>query len=358
MKTRAIITITTILIAVAISTVFLIYNWRQNKVEQWNEEACVTFKKALEEDLHSRSDIKVQYHESPRKEVSLNTKIPKSVLLISEFGKREYKIDSCKHVHNILSGSHMRMIAGIVLDERPLVPDVMNTIWQRLLVERQIVGQTGVRISVTDLEEHTTSKSSTSLASLAACDSLLSCYIGYRCEVEVTGFIKYAWLRNITFMDGLFFSLPLFITALLCFVRFVFKDKLSTCLIKEVPVFIEKEISVIAIDKCESRIYQVGEGAYFDFGKSLLKTDKGEAHLYPQSKLLLLAFLEAKDYCLSLDEIMHLLWPKGDGTLDKIHQAITRLRGSLIKVSQITLINENCTYQLKISHSIDENSNS
>ena len=135
-------------------------------------------------------------------------------------------------------------------------------------------------------------------------------------------------------------------------VGFFFKDKL----IKKVPVVIEKEVPVIAIEKSISHIYQLENGVYFDLEDSSLKvSDKEPEHLYPQSKLLLKAFLDAENNSLSSEEIMSLLWPDGNGTLNKVHQAITRLRSSLTKVSQIMLFNEGYTYHLILPHSIGEN---
>ncbi|MFR7495978.1 MAG: hypothetical protein ACLUVZ_01955 [Bacteroides stercoris] len=337
-----------------ILTAISVFYWRQDKVEQWNGIACTTLKEALNEDLQSRCDLKVE-HYGKGGFTSIETKIPRSIFIISERGRREYEIDSCKHIHNIMSDPHMRQITGMVLEERPLVADTINSIWKRLLDKEKIAGQTKVRISVTDLDNHTTSESSAAPRKMA-CDSLLSCYIGYRCEIEVTGFIHYAWLDNIGIMDGIILSSPLLIMLVLYLGGFFFKDKLSSCFIKKVPVVIEKEVPVIAVEKTVSHIYQLENGLLFDLEDSSLRAlGKEPEHLYPQSKLLLKAFLEAENNILSSGDIMSLLWPDGNGTLGKVHQAITRLRSSLTKVSQIVLSNNGYTYHLILPHFIEEN---
>lgn len=339
---------------IVFSVIILTFNWRQAKIEEWNDVACQVFKEALNRDLQNRSDLKVEFH-GKSGSASLETKIPRSVFVISERGRREYKVDSCKYVHNISSDSQMRIVTGIVLEERPLIADTINSIWKRLLDKEKIVGRTKVRISVTDLDNHTVSKFST-ISGQFTCDSLLSCYIGYRCEIEVTGFIHYAWLENVGIMDGILLSSPLLISLVLYLGGFFFKDKLSSCFIKKVPVVIEKEVPVIAVEKTISHIYQLGDGFYFDLEDSSLRViGKEPEHLYPQSKLLLKAFLEAENNILASGDIMSLLWPDGNGTLNKVHQAITRLRSSLAKVSQIILSNNGYTYHLILPHSIEEN---
>lgn len=338
---------------IVFSVIILTFNWRQAKIEEWNDVTCQVFKEALNRDLQSRSDLKVE-HCGQSGFTSIETKIPRSVFITSERGRKEYEIDSCKHIHNIMSDPHMRQITGMVLEERPLVADTINSIWKRLLDKEKIAGQTKVRISVTDLDNHTTSEFSATPRKMA-CDSLLSCYIGYRCEIEVTGFIHYAWLENVGIMDGIILFSPLLVAFVLYLVGFFFKDKLSSCFIKKVPVVIEKEVPVIAVEKTVSHIYQLEDGLLFDLENSSLRAlGKEPEHLYPQSKLLLKAFLEAENNILSSGDIMSLLWPDGNGTLGKVHQAITRLRSSLTKVSQIVLSNNGYTYHLILPHSIEK----
>ena len=76
--------------------------------------------------------------------------------------------------------------------------------------------------------------------------------------------------------------------------------------------------------------------------------------LMPQLAKLLQGFLDAEDYRLSNDEIIRLLWPKNDGTADKLHQNIKRLRGCLSQISTTTIESENSTYRLKIPISSGE----
>lgn len=326
---------------VIVSTAILVHGWRQDSVEQWDMIARETFKEALRKDLQSRDNIKIEFY-GEQKLVSLRTRIPQSVFIISERGRREYKIDSCKYVHNITSDSQNQSIASVVLEEHPLKSDTVNRLWKVLLDRKKIVARTKVRISVTDLDNNITSESSELWDPLAVTDSLCSCYVGCRCEVEITSFINYAWLENMEFKDYLIFSCPILIVMFLYVIWYILEDKIKKIFVKEVPI-IPVEGKVLPICK-------LGDGLYFDFEESLLrKNDKCE-HLSPQSKLLLKAFIEAKDNCLSTESIMALLWPNNNGTSDKVHQSVTRLRGVLARISQITLSNENYTYRLKFPH--------
>ncbi|MCD8184476.1 MAG: helix-turn-helix domain-containing protein [Bacteroides sp.] len=75
----------------------------------------------------------------------------------------------------------------------------------------------------------------------------------------------------------------------------------------------------------------------------------------PQATTLLQGLLEAKDYKLSIEEIMQLLWSNNIVPLERIHSAVKRLRDYLSMVSDWTIENADFSYQLKKPHSIEEN---
>lgn len=355
--------IVVLLILAVVITVILVFVWRKNNVERWNEVACETFKEALNEDLKSRSDLKVECH-GGRELMSVATKNPKNVFVTSQYGRREYKIDSCKHVNNVTFDGKMRSVHSIVLEKYPLDSDTIEAIWKRCLSNQNIMASTGVRISVTDLDYHTTSEFSKTFGHKSLKDSLVSCYVGYRCEVEVTGFINYAWLSNMAFEDIFVFVVPLLIIVILYVIGFLFRDKIEKYFMKEVPVIvqkevpviIEKEILVVTTEQNQFHIYRLPDGTLFNFDDSSLKNDGHREHLSNQNKTLLRAFVEAENNRLTFSEIMSLLWPKGNGTPDTVHQAVSRLRSILEKVSKMTLINEDCAYQLKSPISSKNNS--
>lgn len=337
------------------TTAVLVYGWRKNRVEYWNEVACEAFKEALNEDLKSRSDLSVPFS-GGNGLLSVVDTIPRSVFITSKYGKREYKIEPYKHRNNITSDSQRRKLHSVILEKRPLNSDTLNAKWKRRLDEQKVSASTLVRVSVTDLDYHTAVEYSQPYDQEYLRDSLFACYAGYRCEVEIAGFARYTWIGNLSMMDYLKFSVPLLLVLLLCIFDHFFHDKVKKYFIKEAPVIIEKKVPVIVMEEHTPCIYRLEDGTLFDFDYSLLKN--GEQHtetLYPQSKILLKAFVEAKDYRLTSDDITVLLWPKGDGTASKVYQSTTRLRISLQRVSNMTLVNEGSVYRLKIAHFIEEN---
>lgn len=350
MKTKLIIGL---LLAVVISEVVLVNYRYKSHLESWNKVAGETFEEALWKDLESRGELKVKYY-GKNSLISVGSKIPQSVFVITKDGKKEYKIDSCKHVNNVVSDPLMRQLYSIVLEKHPILSDTLNTIWKHRLNRKNIVASTGVRVSVTDLDNHTKSGLSKPFETELLKDSLLSRYAGYRCEIEVTGFVNYAWLSNMDIKDYFFFSIPLLIAAILCIVCIFFKDKIKKYFTKEVPVIIEKEISVITKDERVTHIYKLAGGILFDAKASLLKKGDKSIQLTPQAKKLLKVFIEAKEYRPTNDEVISLLWLANDGTLAKVHKSVARLREQIIEIPEMKIINDDGAYQLIISHSIEE----
>lgn len=124
--------------------------------------------------------------------------------------------------------------------------------------------------------------------------------------------------------------------------------------VKEKHIVVEKEVPVVAGHGNPSHIYQLEAGVYFDAASRLLKRGDDVVNLPPLLARLLQGFLDAEDNRLSNDEILHLLWPDGSGTQDKLYQNIKRLRNYLSKISICTVEGEKFVYHLKIHRSIKE----
>lgn len=350
MKTKLIVGL---LLAVAISGVILVSYRYKNHLEYWNKVACTTFEEALWEDLASRGELKVK-HYGRNSLVSVKSEVPEGAFVTTKSGRKEYKMDSCKHINNLTSDSRMRKLHSIVLEKHPIQPDTLNAIWKHCLAKNHIVASTGVRVSVTDLDNHTKLEFSKPFAAKFLKDSLLYRYVGYRSEIKVMGFVKYAWLSNMSIKDYFLFSIPLLIAAILSIIGIIFMDKIKKCFIKQVPVIIKEEMPVIAKDKTEAHIYKLAEGIFFDADASLLKKGDTSVHLSPQAKTLLKVFVEAEERRLTTTEIMSALWPNGSGTLDKVHQSVARLREQIAGLPEIVIINDDGAYLFKMSHSIEE----
>ena len=193
---------------------------------------------------------------------------------------------------------------------------------------------------------------------LSGLDSLTVKYLGFRCEHELVAFVSYPyWMNGFNSSDWCILLFPWFLLVLL----FVFYPKLET-LVKgklthkeviektieiEKEVIVEKKIHVadVVIDKAQ--VYELPGGGLFDsFSGTVTKGDF--VHKFPpQSALLLRLFLRTKNHLLSTAEIEQELW-NGNGSTDKIHKVIQRLRVELKKVSpDLVIKNINWKYELK-----------
>lgn len=338
--------VTILIVLVFVATAVLVYVWRRNHVDHWNEVACRTFKEVLDEDLKSRNDLKVPFYRGGGL-TSVADTIPQSVFVKTEKGRKEYEIDIYKHRNNIVLDSQTRMLHSIMLEERPLNPDTINAKWKCRLTEHRISASTLVRVSVTDLDYYTAVGYSQPYNPELLKDSLFVCYVGYRCEAEIACFANYAWINNFGVTDYLKFSMPLLLVLVFCVLDRLFRDKIKGYFIKK--------MSVVTMKENVRRIYRLSDGTLFDFDRSLLENSEHDTrHLPSQSKILLKAFVEAKGHKLTSNEIMVILWPEGSGKLENVHQAVTRLRNILIAISKMTLVNEDYAYQLRIAHFIEE----
>lgn len=170
-----------------------------------------------------------------------------------------------------------RIYIVIFLNKYPLEADSLNTIWHNFLIEKGFHGKTIVRLSVTDLLEHETKTYSDRSDYIAKSDSLVSYYLGCRCEIEATGYILYSWWTAFTTKDKVLLCLII----LGCFLLFFLEEFIvrvyhrffvrKVTVIEEKEVIVEKEIPVIAIEESQAHIYRLDENLLFDADLRTLK---------------------------------------------------------------------------------------
>lgn len=317
----------------------------ENKKEFWEKQARGTFYEALTEEMQKRNGIEVLYYAEGNVRLSATDfndrcKEPIIVSMETESGKKDFVIPYEKHINNIVRPSDQRVLHTWLLDKYPLKADSLNMIWGSLLAKAKFLGKTIVRVSVADWWEHETCTLSNGSSYLSKSDSLVSCYLGYRCEVGVTGFVYFPWWKVLTLKDKILLG-ALVVTCILLFFAQQF-------MIRIYYRFFIKEIPVIAVNKKESHIYQLETGCFFEVDTKILKKSGANVKLAPLSATLLQGFLDAEDYKLPISQIMTLLWPDGTGTSERVHTAIKRLRSCLYGVSVCTIENGSLAYQLKI----------
>lgn len=342
------------IIAAGITAYFLY----QNRMEFWKVQACSTFRVALAKELHERSGTEVYFYMNGKMSLPTDSldlkKEPIKVWLKSELGERDFLIPYEKHIHNIEHSSEIRGIHSYLLHIQPLVADSLNRIWENLLTEMEFPGKTIVQTSLTDWSEHETYTYSDDSLYVSKSDSLVSYYLGTRCEVGVTGYMYYPWWMVFTTKD----KVLLCILVICCFLLFFIQEYIARVyrrfFVKEVSVIIEKEVPIFVVEESQAHIYRLEEEFHFDADSRKLYRADRYVELTPLPAKLLKGLLEAKDYRLSVNEIIELLWPDGSGTSERVHTTIKRLRNYLSDISDWRIENENLGYQLKSPHSIEE----
>jgi hypothetical protein len=265
------------------------------------------------------------------------------VRMTAQCGKKEFLVPYEKIYCYIHDYSNSSLYHSYILDKFPLKADSLAKSWRHLLVSKGFSGKIAVRVSVLDWEERETHVLSGDSLYVASSDSLLSYYIGKRCEVAVTGYAHCSWLQAFTTKDKVLLFL-LFLCAILLF----FIDNLYRRFKKKTMlVHLEQVPEVTVVEPRSSRVYHFGDELFFDVDASMLYTENKHVELAPMLSKLLQGFLEAEDYKLSIDEIMHLLWPGYDLIDSRVHTTVGRLRKCLSEVSDWQIVNNSSVYQLR-----------
>ena len=336
-----------------------LYDAYRKQVEEWNEVAKAAFEEALWLEVNKRAEIPFyRYSSEDGGIMTLNERIPDSVSVMTADGLWKYKIDRYKYDNSLVKETMRRGDLGALLEMYPLSIDSLAVYWDNTLSEKQMPVRNQLRYVYTDLELQNDTVYSIADKQLFGLDSLTVKYLGFRCEHELVAFVSYPyWMNGFNSSDWCVLLFPWFLLVLL----FVFYPKLET-LVKgklthkeviektieiEKEVIVEKKIHVadVAIDKAQ--VYELPGGGLFDsFSGTVTKGDF--VHKFPpQSALLLRLFLRTKNHLLSTAEIEQELW-NGNGSTDKIHKVIQRLRVELKKVSpDLVIKNINGKYELK-----------
>lgn len=339
-----------------------LYRDVQKQLPEWKESVREALVEALQIEVRKRGNIPVDVITVNSTEVqTLEEKVPDSVTLISKYGKKTYAIPREKFAHSLVKERKKRMLLSMLLEKHPVSVDTLNQNWDSLLLAKKIAANTYIRYSITDLQEYTTTTYSRKYRQNLQADSLTPCYMGFRCEAEVTGFVLYRWWQMI---DGWQWGLLVLPWIGLCIFMFAYRRivpffkeefKEKEVVIHEKETIIEKEVHVTDVRAKTIDIYRFEDGTSFDPVKRILRRGDKEKKVAPQITILLKLFLLSENLCLKEDEIYKEMW-KGGGAPTQLSSLILRLRNTLKEISDITVIYDgNKTYQLKKAHSIEKN---
>lgn len=351
----------TVCTVITVGYIYVLYDDYKEKVEELSGLAKETFVEALILEVQKRGDIEVPFIIGDFSGMqTLTSSLPDSVTLMSQQGMKCYKIPHVKLENSIIKETKNRMLLTMLFEKYPLSADILNVSWDSLLVKKRVGMNTYVRLSMTDMLERTTNVYSKNDIKISQADSLLSRYMGFRCEIEATGYVSYNWLQVLNLWQTVFifiFPWACFIILFKCYnsmisflKRMLIKEK---TIVQEKTVIVEKEIRVVGVEIEKAKIYRLEDGVIFDGEKHVLRKGVEVRSLPPQIVILLKLFLEAENHQLTLKEIDDNLW-SGKGTTNRVHTVICRLRDALKDFSTLTVVVEKGVYSLKMPHSTEE----
>lgn len=324
-----------------------LYDAHCKQVAEWNEGAKDAFEEALWMEVNKRAETPIYHYSHEQSDMkTLNSIIPDTVRVMTPGGFLKYKIERRKYDLSLIKDTEKRALLGALLDTYPFSINTLMIQWDSLLTDRQIPGRGQIRYIYTDWELRNDTVCVPFDEKMVRSDSLITRYLGFRCEHELVAFVSYPyWLLNLSCnaMGGLLIPGALFVIFLVLYTPL--ESFIQRRLVK--VEIMEKEIHVANISVDKAKIYHLPDGSWFEASECTLK--KGElTHLLPpQSALLLKLFLRKEDLYLSHAEIDEGLW-NGKGTIDNIHKVIQRLRAELRKASSdLNIKNVNGGYELK-----------
>ena len=321
---------------------WMLYDAHCKQVAEWNEGAKAAFEEALWMEVNKRAEIPIYYSSSREAGTTvLNESLPDTIFITSPLGRRGYHIEQTHYERSLVKESDQRAVLGALLYKYPLCLDTLAMHWDANLANRKIPAQSQIRYIYTDWDLQKDTISSVNESHL---DSLTVSYLGFRCEHELVAFVSYPyWLFSLENCYWVLLSWVVFILLVVFYIPL--EDFFRRKFVKD--KIVEKEIHVADVTIDKAKIYHLPDESLFDsFAGTITKGDLIHT-LLPQSSLLLKLFLRKENHCLSTTEIEQGLW-NGNGSTDKIHKAIQRLRTDLKKISpDLVIKNINGNYELK-----------
>lgn len=343
--------------------VYIFYTSYKEQIPEWNALAKETFVEALNLEVQKRGDIVVPFVAVDYPEVkTLETPFKSPVTLTSRYGTHSYEIPRVKFDNSLIKDTEKRMLLSYILEKHPLDADALNLFWNSLLVEKSVAANTGIRLSTTDLLKKTSTVYSSDSIKVLQGDSLLSRYIGFRCEVEATGFIAYDWWQVLKVWPPImillllwlcFFLLLLYYKQVSSFLRQRLVKKEIVVCIQEKKIIVERKMH-LEEEAGQTGLYELADGTILDSEKGILTNGEKTRQLRPQVIVLLKLFLRTENYRLTAEEIDKELW-QGKGKPNQLYGVIHHLRESLKGISSLVVEYRDEHYCLKMPHSIEKN---
>lgn len=303
--------------------------------EEMQEQSKVAFKEAFEKEFTQRgAEGKLKYYVSRESLLPPNNE-RKVVSVTDESGTIEYLIDPEKDAMNVTADPGIRGFHSALFRKCPLHPDTLSNHWQRALKSKGVYAKTSLNIVVMERDQSNHQKMSRDAFLCAPRFHLFTFYIGYICEIEVSGFIDYTMLNVLVYNWSSFLILFLIVISATFILLFLLikrekKEKEDVLPSIDVPI-LTINAPMPTIEDPNARIYAISPDTIFNSVTQRF-TNKGKENgkkLSGQLSALLILFMEAENHEVTDKAIMDKLWSDKTENAPKLYSVIKRLRKEL-----------------------------
>lgn len=348
-----------VLVACILFTVIygiLIFNACKQREQAWNRQAKAVFLEAVGNELKKLDKMEIygcHTVTSLFRQVTLETDIPDSVVFALQDGTHVYHLPLHRRNNAYFKDGDKNVYLSLILEKYPFPFDSLHYVWDKQLALSDIKAKTGVCSRITDLSGEVSTFASGALEEFSPSDSLVSTYLGYRLEIELSGYISYS--RWSLLPGGMVITVVLLWC--MCIFFWLFYDRLNQ-LVSKRTVVVEKVVekaplSVKAHNKTrhisKACVYRLEHDVLFDAEQRLFCDANGVIEkLSPAMSVLLEHFLKASDHTLTKYEIYQIMGKDlEEYSLDSFYKMMGRFRNKLEQVSSVTLHNDgNGSYRL------------
>lgn len=289
-----------------LSLVWIISIYHSNKIDIENKLEP-SLRVAVDRDLNTRfvkSGI-------PYSTSNTGTKINKGLISKDEKGEKSYSYreTNIPRYTNSVDELIKQSCLNVFL---PICPDTLNKYFNNELLLKNINAATAIKIIDLIKKQSKTTQDTTLYNSY---NYIFSYLLGIEDELRLDAHIQYTFI-SILLYKGIIW-LPLFI-CLSTLVTYIY-------LIKKLHQ-LKKEYMIVQLDE---DIYRLGE-SIFNKKECILYKDNKPTKIRKQEAMLLIAFLEAPNYFLSIDDINITIWESEKiETAKRIYTLISDLRGDV-----------------------------
>lgn len=175
--------------------IFIYHVYQQHK-QAWNRQAKAVFLEAVGNELKKLDKMeKYGSHTTTSlfQQKTLEADIPDSVVFALQDGTHVYHLPLHRRKNAYFKDGDKNVYLSLILEKYPFPFDSLHYAWDKQLALSDIKAKTGVCSRITDLSGKVSSFASGALEEFAPSDSLVSTYLGYRLEIELSGYISYSW---------------------------------------------------------------------------------------------------------------------------------------------------------------------